>query len=102
LLHDAAHSVAAAVLWRKHQRLADRASSETKGPTRNSPIMILAITGQWVGEVTLVLCLFGAACIGLAVSAGDPGKGVAPRTAEQKAPERQMRDDEGRRSERDW
>jgi len=50
--------------------------------------MILAITGQWVAEVTLVLCLFGAACIGLAIMAGEPGAGRAPRPAEQQAAER--------------
>jgi hypothetical protein len=26
----------------------------------NFPIMMLAIPGQWVAEVTVVLCLFGA------------------------------------------
>jgi hypothetical protein len=36
--------------------------------------MILAITGQWVAEVTGVLCLFGAACIGLAIQMAD-GRG---------------------------
>ena len=50
--------------------------------------MMLAITGQWVTEVTLVLCLFGAACIGLATMAGDPGAQHASRPAEQKAAER--------------
>jgi hypothetical protein len=39
--------------------------------------MMLAITGQWVAEVTLVICLFGAACIGLAITAGDWGGGDA-------------------------
>jgi hypothetical protein len=48
--------------------------------------MMLAITGQWVAEVTLVLCLFGAACIGLAITAGDWGG--ATRRAEQKATQR--------------
>ena len=33
--------------------------------------MILAISGQWVAEVTGVLCLFGAACIGLAIQMPD-------------------------------
>ncbi|MGN6750179.1 MAG: hypothetical protein ACTHJS_16460 [Xanthobacteraceae bacterium] len=49
--------------------------------------MVLAITGQWVAEVTTVLCLFGAACIGLATIAGEGGGGT-PRQAEQKAVER--------------
>jgi hypothetical protein len=48
--------------------------------------MMLAINGQWVAEVTLVLCLFGAACIGLAITAGEWGR--APRRAEQKATQR--------------
>jgi len=50
--------------------------------------MLLTITGQWVGEVTAVLCLFGAACIGLAMTAGEGEGGSLPRTAEQKATER--------------
>jgi hypothetical protein len=45
----------------------------------------LAITGQWVAEITVVLCLFGAACIGLAVTAGEGGQRGTPRTAEQNA-----------------
>jgi len=47
--------------------------------------MMLAITGQWVAEITTVLCLFGAACIGLAIMAGEGG---TPRQVEQKAVER--------------
>jgi hypothetical protein len=47
--------------------------------------MVLAITGQWVAEITTVLCLFGAACIGLAMIAGEGG---TPRQVEQKAVER--------------
>jgi hypothetical protein len=47
--------------------------------------MMLAITGQWVAEITAVLCLFGAACIGLAMIAGEGG---TPRPVEQKAVER--------------
>jgi hypothetical protein len=50
--------------------------------------MILAITGQWVSEVTLVLCLFGAACIGLAVIAPERSERGVPGTAQQKATER--------------
>jgi len=49
--------------------------------------MMLAITGQWVAEVTTVLCLFGAACIALAMIAGEGGGG-APRQVEQKSVER--------------
>jgi hypothetical protein len=49
--------------------------------------MMLAITGQWVTEVTVVLCLFGAACIGLAIIAGDGGGRTAPRPVEQDAAE---------------
>lgn len=47
--------------------------------------MLLAITGQWVAEMTTVLCLFGAACIGLAMTAGETG---TTRQVEQKAVER--------------
>jgi len=50
--------------------------------------MMLAITGQWVTEVTVVLCLFGAACIGLAITAGGSGGRTAPRPVEQDAIER--------------
>jgi hypothetical protein len=50
--------------------------------------MMLAVTGQWVTEVTVVLCLFGAACMGVAITAGEGGDRVAPRTAEQNASER--------------
>jgi hypothetical protein len=61
--------------------------------------MMLAITGQWVTEVTLILCLFGAACIGLAMMAGDPSAPRAPRPAEQKAPERNVAGKRGGGSE---
>jgi hypothetical protein len=61
---------------------------ETKSAARNFHVMMLAITGQWVAEVTVVLCLFGAACIGLAVTAGQRGEEGAPRTAQQNAGER--------------
>jgi hypothetical protein len=46
--------------------------------------MMLAITGQWVAEVTVVLCLFGAACIGLATIAGEGSDRAPPRRVEQK------------------
>jgi hypothetical protein len=65
-----------------------RRFAETKSAAGNFHIMMLAITGQWVTEVTLVLCLFGAACIGLAITAGEGGGRAAPRTAEQNATER--------------
>jgi len=78
-------NVAAAVLWRKRQMQPRRRSAETKSAPGIFHIMMLAITGQWVAEVTVVLCLFGAACIG-------PSPRVrpvtAPRTAEQNATER--------------
>jgi hypothetical protein len=90
-----AHNVAAAVLWRKRQSADRWPIAETKPESGNFPIMLLAITGQWVGEVTMVLCLFGAACIGVAMMAGDGESGRAPPTAEQKATERIR----GRRSE---
>jgi hypothetical protein len=85
-----AHSVAAAVLWRKHQSARRRLFTETKPASGNFSIMVLAITGQWatgqwVAEITTVLCLFGAACIGVAIFAGE---GAAPRQMEQKAVER--------------
>jgi hypothetical protein len=47
--------------------------------------MMLAITWQWVTEVTTVLCLFGAACIALAATVGGSG---APRAAERTVAER--------------
>jgi hypothetical protein len=47
---------------------------ETKPTAGNFHPMILAITGQWVAEVTGLLCLFGAACIGLAFQMSD-GRG---------------------------
>ena len=50
--------------------------------------MMLAVTGQWVTEVTVVLCLFGAACMGVAITAGDEGGRTMPRAAEQNASER--------------
>jgi hypothetical protein len=62
--------------------------AETKSAVGDFTCMILAITGQWVAEVTLVLCLFGAACIGLAIMAGEPGARRVPRPAEQQAAER--------------
>jgi hypothetical protein len=49
--------------------------------------MMLAITGQWVAEVTTVLCLFGAACIGVAMTAGEGTVSAARRAVEQKASE---------------
>jgi hypothetical protein len=60
------------------------AFSETKCAARNFTHMMLAISWQWVTEVTLVLCLFGAACIALAVLAGGSKEAAAPRIAEQK------------------
>ena len=48
--------------------------------------MLFAITWQWVTEITLVLCLFGAACIGVAVGAG--GGDRDPVGAQQKITER--------------
>jgi hypothetical protein len=84
----AAHNVAAAVLWRKPQTQARGRSAETKSAAGNFQVMILAVTGQWVAEVTFVLCLFGAACIGLAITAGEGGDRAAPRAAEQNASER--------------
>ena len=39
--------------------------------------MMLAITGQWVAEVTVVLCLFGATRIGVAITAGEAGDRAA-------------------------
>ncbi len=56
------------------------------------------ITGQWVAEVFVLLCLFGAACIGLAISLGDPRERVASRPLEQRATERKPKarsDDSG-------
>jgi hypothetical protein len=58
------HNVAAAVLWRKPQTQPGGDLKETKSAARNFYIMMLAITGQWVTEAIVVLCLFGAACIG--------------------------------------
>jgi hypothetical protein len=83
----AAYNVAAAVLWRKPQSQLAGGVRETKCAARNFHVMMLAITGQWVAEVTVVLCLFGAACIGLAVTAGEGGTGGAPLPAEQTAKE---------------
>jgi hypothetical protein len=60
---------------------------ETKPASGNFHIMVLAITGQWVAEITTVLCLFGAACIALAMIAGE-GDSAAPQQVEQKAVER--------------
>jgi hypothetical protein len=80
-------SVAAAVLWRKRQSADHWRGMETKPAPGYFTIMVLAITGQWVAEVTTVLCLFGAACIGLAMIAGE-GNGRAQRQVEQKAVER--------------
>jgi hypothetical protein len=65
-----------------------RRSAETKSAPGIFHIMMLAITGQWVAEITVVLCLFGAACIGVAITAGEGGDRAAPRTAEQNATER--------------
>jgi len=48
-----------------------RRSAETKSAPGIFHIMMLAITGQWVAEVTVVLCLFGATCIGVAITAGE-------------------------------
>jgi hypothetical protein len=73
--------------------------AETKSAAGDFTDMILAITGQWVAEVTLVLCLFGAACIGLAIIAGDPGAQRAPRPAEQQAAERNVAGERRRGSE---
>jgi hypothetical protein len=50
--------------------------------------MMLAITGQWVTEAIVVLCLFGAACIGAAITAGEGGDRAAPRPTEKNASER--------------
>jgi hypothetical protein len=54
-----------------------RRSAETKSAPGIFYIMMLAITGQWVAEVTVVLCLFGAACIGVAITAGEAGDRAA-------------------------
>ena len=81
-------NVAAAVLWRKRQMQPRRRSAETKSAPGIFHIMMLAITGQWVAEVTVVICLFGAACISVAITQGEGGDRVAPRTAEQNATER--------------
>jgi hypothetical protein len=76
---------------------------ETKSAPGNFQVMILAITGpitgQWVAEVFVLLCLFGAACIGLAISLGDPRQRGASRPLEQRATERKPKgrsDDPGR------
>src|SRR5690348_5965398 len=79
-----ADSFAAAVLWRKRQKPDPPPACGNKTGSGNFPIMMLAITGQWVAEVTTVLCLFGAACIALAMLAGEGGGG-APRQVEQKS-----------------
>jgi hypothetical protein len=84
----AAHNVAAAVLWRKRQTHCDGDLRKQNLQTENSHVMMLAVTGQWVTEVIVVLCLFGAACIGLVITAGDGGDRATPRTAEQNASER--------------
>jgi hypothetical protein len=76
------------MLWRKHQTPLRQPFAETKSAARNFPVMMLAVTGQWVAEVTVVLCLFGAACIGLAVTAELGGERGAPPTAQQNASER--------------
>jgi hypothetical protein len=39
--------------------------------------MMLPITGHWVAEVTVVLCLFGAGCIAVAITAGEAGDRAA-------------------------
>jgi hypothetical protein len=57
--------------------------------------MMFATTGQWVAEVTLILCMFGAACIGLAMIAGEGS--AAPRPVKQNASERSSA---GKRRER--
>jgi hypothetical protein len=54
-----------------------RRSAETKSAPGIFHIMMLAITGQWVAEVTVVLCLFGAGCIGVAITGGDAGDRAA-------------------------
>jgi len=50
--------------------------------------MILAITGQWVAEVTGLLCLFGAACIGLAFQMSDAGDQIEGRRSDPKSKSR--------------
>jgi hypothetical protein len=50
--------------------------------------MMLAITWQWVSELTLVLCLFGAACIVFAANAGESSEGDGTRLAKRKAADR--------------
>jgi hypothetical protein len=75
------------VLWRKRQSATIAGLWKQNPAFGNFPIMVLAITGQWVAEITTVLCLFGAACIALAMLAGE-GSAGAPRQVEQKIIER--------------
>jgi hypothetical protein len=65
-----------------------RQCAETKPATGNFHDMMLAVTGQWVTEVTVVLCLFGAACIGLAITAGDGGDRPLEQSATKRKPTR--------------
>jgi hypothetical protein len=86
-MRRAAPTVAAAVLWRKRQMRPADGYAETKRQPGDFHLMMLAITGQWVAEVTMILSLFGAACIGLAIVTGEGSRG-APRTVKQNATER--------------
>jgi len=49
--------------------------------------MMLAVTIYWIAAVTVMLCLFGGGCIGLAIMAGE-GSGRARRMVRQSAPAR--------------
>jgi hypothetical protein len=62
--------------------------AETKPAAGNFHNMMLAVTGQWVTEVTVVLCLFGAACIGLAFTAGEGGDRPLKQSATKRKPTR--------------
>jgi hypothetical protein len=84
-----------AVLWRKRQNRHAVGFWETKSELRNFTYMVLAITGamtgavtgEWVTEVTIMLCLFGAACICLAASLGEGKRRAADQNpVKQKSP----------------
>src|SRR5213082_1638689 len=71
-----------------------RVNDDQERIARNKPTagnfhpMILAITGQWVAEVTGLLCLFGAACIGLAFQMSDAGDQIEGRRSDPKSKSR--------------
>jgi len=61
--------------------------TETKRHPKLFHNMMLAITIYWIAAVTVMLCLFGGGCIGLAIMARE-GSVRARRTVRQSAPAR--------------